>query len=429
MGTCKAATPTGGAGTMINEAPRRKPVGLRLNRRVFPGIGSTLVLAILFLHMLLIGMTQLVVPLYALSLGASEVVLGIITGAFGLAGILLSILSSFLSDYLGRRPMILVAFAFWIGVGISSLLAPPFLWLVGGQVLVGMADLCLWVAAMAYLTQVTPQGRHAEIMSWGSGLMGLGMVVGPVLGGLVVRLVGFQPTFMLVVLLGVLGLVISYKLPVTQFPTAERGAFLERLSLSHRSALGLVRANRTMQMAVLVMILGTASWMAVGRSFYVAYLNHLGLSTEVIGLLTTLRAGATTVTQFGFAFLANRLGVVVTILSGVAIGGLALALTPFLTTAPILALVGCLGNGADRLRNPGMFTLIAEGTDQDSQALAFALLNTAWAITTTVLPPVLGLIAERTTLSATFLLVGPSVAISSILLYVWNRRAAPELPR
>jgi len=414
---------------MTNEALRRKPAGLRSNKRLFPGIGSTLILTILFLHMLLLGMTQLVVPLYSLSLGASEVVLGVITGAFGVAGILLSIVSSVLSDYLGRRSMILVSFVFWIGVGVLNLLAPPFLWLVGGQVLVGMADLCLWVAAMAYLTSVTPQGRHAEIMSWGGGLMGLGRAVGPGIGGIVARLVGFQPAFMLVVLLGVLGLVISYKLPSTKLPAAERGAFLERLSLSHRRALGLVRGNRPMRMVVLVMMLGTASWVAVGCSFYVAYLTHLGLSTEVIGLLTTLRAGATTVAQFGFAFLANRLGVVVTTLSGVAIGGLALTLTPFLTTAPVLALVGCLGNGADRLRNPGMFTLIAESTDPDSRSLAFALLNMAWAATTTVLPPVLGLIAERTTLSVTFLLVGPLVAASSILLYVWNRRAALELSR
>ncbi len=401
----------------------------RLNKRLLPGIGSVLILTILFLHFLLLGVTQLIAPLYSLSLGASEVILGIITGAFGLAGILLSILGSFLSDYLGRRPMILVAFVFWIGAGISSLLAPPFLWLVVSQVLVGMADLCLWVTAMAYLSQVAPQGKHAEIMSWGGGLMGLGVVVGPVLGGLIVRLVGFPPVFTLVVLLGMLGLLLSYKLPGTKLPTAERGTFLEQLFLSHRSALGLVRGNRTMQMAVLVMILGTASWMAMGRSFYVVYLNHLGLSTETIGLLTTLRAGATTVAQFGFAFLANRLGVIVTTLSGVAIGGLALALTPFLTTAPILALVGCLGNGADRLRNPGMFTLIAEDTDQDSRALAFALLNTAWATTATVLPPILGLIAERTTLSATFLLVGPLVAALSILLYVWNRRATSGLSR
>lgn len=411
---------------MAGEAERHKPIGSGLNGPLFSGIGSRLILAILFLHMLLIGMTQLVVPLYSLSLGVSEVVLGVITGAFGVAGILLSVLSSVLSDYLGRRPIISISFVFWIGVGVLSLLAPPFPWLVGSQILAGIADLCLWIAAMAYLTEVTPQGRHVEIMSWGSGLMGLGMIVGPALGGLVARLVGFQSALMLVILLGILGLVLSYKLPKIKLPTVERRTFLEQLFLSHRGAFVLVRKNRPVRMAILVMILGTASWMAVGRSFYVAYLNHLGFSTEVIGLLTTLRAGATTVAQFGFAFLANRLGVVVVTLSGVAIGGLALTLTPFLTTAPILALVGCVGNGADRLRNPGMFTLIAEGTDQDSRALTVALLNTAWATTTTVLPPVLGVVAERTTLAVTFLLVGPFVAISSVLLYIRNRRKQRE---
>ena len=92
--------------------------------------GSTRVLAILFLHMLLLGMTQLVTPLYSLDLGASQVGLGVVVGAFGVAGILLSILSGGLSDYLGRRQMISVSFVFWIGAGAVSLLTPPFLWLV-----------------------------------------------------------------------------------------------------------------------------------------------------------------------------------------------------------------------------------------------------------------------------------------------------------
>ncbi|MBL7064842.1 MAG: MFS transporter [Anaerolineae bacterium] len=412
---------------MTGEAQRRKPIGPRLNRWLVSGAGSTLVLTILFLHMLLLGMTQLVAPLYSLALGASQVVLGVVVGAFGVAGILLSILSSVLSDYLGRRQMISVSFVFWIGAGAVSLSAPPFLWLVWGQVLAGVADLCLWVAAMTYLTEITPQGKHAEILSLGTGLMGLGLIVGPALGGLIGRFIGFQPAFTLVVLLGILGLILSYKLPNTKLPTAERGAFLKQLFLSHRGAFVLVRRNRPMRMAILVMMLGTAGWMAVGRSFYLAYLNHLGFSTEVIGLLTTLRASAMTLAQFGFAFLANHLGAVVTTLSGLAIGGLALTLTPFLTTAPILALVGCLGSGADRLRIPGMFTMIAEGTDQDSRGLAVALLNVAWAATNTVLPPVLGMIVERTALSVSFLLVGPLVAISSILLYVWNQRVASEL--
>ncbi len=381
-------------------------------------------MVILFLHMLLLGLTQLVTPLYSLTLGASQVALGIVVGAFGVAGILLSILSGALSDHFGRRQMISISFVFWIGAGAVSLLAPPVLWLVCGQILVGVADLCLWVAAMTYLTEIAPQGKHAELLSLGTGMMGLGLMVGPAVGGLVGRhlILGIQPAFILVVLLGILGLILSYRLSSTRLSALERGGFRRQVRLSHRGAFVLVGRNRSVRMAMSVMMLGTASWMAVGRSFYLVYMNRLGFSTELIGLLSTLRAGAMTLAQFSFAFLASHLGAMVTMLSGVAVGGLALMLTPWLTTAPALALVGCVGSGADRLRNPGMFTMIAEGTDQDSRALAVALLNVAWATTQTVFPPVLGMIVERTTLSVSFLLVGALVAFFSVVLYVWNRR-------
>ena len=53
-------------------------------------------------------------------------------------------------------------------------------------------------------------------------------------------------------------------------------------------------------------------------------MDYLGFSTEVIGLLSTLRAGAMTLAQFSFAFVASHLGPIVTTLSGIAVEGLAL---------------------------------------------------------------------------------------------------------
>ena len=392
------------------------------------GIGIKLVLALLFLHMLLIGMTQLVVPLYSLALGASQVDLGIIVGAFGAAGILLSIPSSVLSDYLGRRTMIAVSFVFWIGAGVVSLLAPPFSWLAWAQILVGLADICFGISGITYLTEITPQGKHVEVQSLGSGLMGLGLVAGPVLGGYIGQFASFQQVFVLVILLGILGLALSYRLPIVQLPVGQ-GAFLEQLIQSHRGALKLIQGNQLVRLAILLTLLGTMSWMTVGPSFYVAYLNHLRLSPEVIGLLTTLRASAGTLARFGFAFLANRIGVVIATLSGFAVGGLALMMTPFLTAVPILALVGCLGEAVDRLRIPGIYTMIADSTDQGSRSLAVALVAVAWAVASTIMPPILGLIAERISLPATFLVAGPLAVLSAILLYAWNRRRASEPPR
>ncbi len=397
-----------------------------MNTQLVSGIGVKAILALLFLHMLLIGMTQLVVPVYSLTLGASQLQLGIIIAALGVAGILLSVPSSVLSDCLGRRKIILASFLLWIGTGAVGLLASSLPWLAWVQTLVGLADVCFSVAGITYLTEITPPGKHAGMQTLSTSLMGLGLIIGPALGGHLGRAGGFRSVFGLVVLLGTLGVALSYRLPEVKRPTWEWGTFLERVFLYHRSACVLLWQNGSARLAILLTLLGTASWMAVGPSFYVAYLSHLRLSPEVIGLLATLRAGVAVLSRFGFFLLAKRVGVVVAPLLGLAVGGLTLMMTPFLTNVSILALVGCLGEGADKMRIPGIYTLVAADTDQDNRSLAVALVNVSWAVASAAVPAILGLIADRISLSATFLVAGPFAVLSAILLYTWNRERVSE---
>lgn len=384
--------------------------------------GRNLILAILFSHMLLLGMTQMVMPLYALSIGVSNVILGVVSGAYGLAPILLSISSSTLSNHIGRRNMIIVSFIVWIFVGLLSLSAPPVLWLVAAQILVGVADLCLWIAAMAYLTMTTPTEDHPKVMSWATATMGLGMAIGPAFGGLFTQNSGFKSAFIFILLLGSLGLILSFKLPKEGQQNQEPATLFDRLLRTHREAIKIIQTNRVLQMSVILWIVGTAGWVAMGSSIYIALLDNLGFSKELIGFLSASRAGSTILAQFSFSFLASRLGVIATVLSGVAMGGLTLTITPFFTGAPILGFIGCLGQGADRLRNPGMFTLIAQDVEKENQPLAFALISTAWAATVTLLPPLMGFIVDRSNLSVPFLIIGPIVVITSVLLFQWSKR-------
>ena len=318
--------------------------------------------------------------------------------------------------------MILASFLLWIATGAVGSLTSSLPLLACLQMLIGLADVCFSVAGMTYLTEVSPPGKHAELQSLSTGLMGLGMFVGPALGSHVSRVGGFRSVFGLIALLGTLGAAVSYRLPQVTVPSGIRRSFLARISLHYRGAVVLLRENRRARMAILLTLVGTASWMAVGRSFYVTYLNSLGFSAEVIGLLASLRAGVAVASRFGFFLLAKHAGAVVVSLLGLALGGLALMVTPFLTSAPILAVVGCLGEGVDRLRIPGIYTLIATGTGQGSRSLAVALVNVSWAVTSATVPVVLGFIAERISLSATFLVVGPFAVLSAILLHAWSRQ-------
>ena len=88
----------------------------------------------------------------------------------------------------------------------------------------------------------------------------------------------------------------------------ENSSFRDNLFHSRRRALMLGRDNRSMRMAMLILLLGAASWLAVEYSFYVVYLDGIGFSTTTICLLATMREGAARVAQFSFALLASQLG-------------------------------------------------------------------------------------------------------------------------
>lgn len=390
--------------------------------------GTKRLAAVLFLNMVLVGMTQLAIPLHALRLGASAGDLGILIGAVGVGAMLLSISSGAFSAYLGFRTLIFVSFFLWIGAGAVSFLSPGLSWLVGSQFLIGLADVFLWVAAMTSLTELTPAGKQAEVQSWSSGIMGVGAAVGPIVGGYVAQTAGFRSVFAVAIALAILGLILSYRLPASQRPK-ERGSLIEHVIVSHVDAVKLIQTNGPARLAALLTLLGTMSWVTVGPSFYIAYLSQLGVSADVIGLLTTLRAGASTVGRFGFALFATRIGVLVATFSSFAVGGLALAATPFLTAVPVLALVGSLGEAADRLRIPGILTIVAEGNDPRNRALAFSLISLSWAMGTAVMPPILGVIADRVSLSAAFLIPGSVAILVALVSFASNRLRTSQPPR
>jgi hypothetical protein len=84
---------------------------------------------------------------------------------------------------------------------------------------------------------------------------------------------------------------------------------------------------------------------------------------------------------------------------------------------PLLAVAGALGDGADRVRIPGIHTIAAEATAGDDRSLSVALIAVAWGLGNLVSPPLLGLIANRVSLSAAFVLTGSLTLLAAIGLY------------
>ncbi len=87
-----------------------------------------------------------------------------------------------LSDSFGRRPILLASLA---GLGISYVLlgfAPATIWLFVGTIFSGMFS-ATYSTASAYIADVSAPGDRARRLGWVAAAFGLGVILGPVLGG------------------------------------------------------------------------------------------------------------------------------------------------------------------------------------------------------------------------------------------------------
>ena len=133
------------------------------------------------------GIVMPVLPFYAKEFGASATVLGFVMMSYAAAQFAFSPLWGRLSDRVGRRPVLLATIA---GTALSLLalgLAPSIAWLFAARILGGAFAANVSVAS-AYIADVTDESERTRWMGMLGASFGIGFVLGPAIGGL---LVGF----------------------------------------------------------------------------------------------------------------------------------------------------------------------------------------------------------------------------------------------
>jgi MFS family permease len=156
---------------------------------------TILVLACCLIFGCVLGLMCLLVPLYTLALSDSSLILSLVVGTFPLTEILLSLLSGVLSDYLGRRMVIVTGFVCFVGACWVCSAADSHYWLLAGQILLGLGDASIFIAARALLIDSSPSGKQTALQGLGSAAALTGTILGPFVGGCLSEVVGFAATF------------------------------------------------------------------------------------------------------------------------------------------------------------------------------------------------------------------------------------------
>ena len=376
------------------------------------------------------GASQVVVPLWVLTLHPSALAFGIVIGARSLLPFLLSIHGGVLMDRLGARQVML----FFAIVGLFlPILFPvlPWVWAaVFLQLLIGLTTTMSWVGAQTISGQ-TMMGNPAFIGRF-SFSNRFGGFFCPLVAGFAWD--GFGPWggFAVMFLCSVLLLISALLLPKhTDAQTSHRPFAIRDVVPrvdDYTRALALLAIP-----AVAVVAIGSVLNIATGAiqsSFYLAYLEKIGLSGSLIGILVATANVTALAGTIGVTWLMRRIGGVRLLNTSVIGSILAIMVTPFLVTFGPLLLASVLRGWCQGIVQPLMISIPSKAVPRDSQGISVGLRISLNRLVQTLLPLVMGGVVGVIGLEASFVVTGGVLLliVGSVMFVLSRRGMMPRGP-
>lgn len=116
-----------------------------------------------------------------------------------------------LSDLFGRRPLLLIAIAVFVGASALCALATSMAQLVAARVLQGLGAGGLWSVSHAVVADIIPPRQRGRYQGYFSSVLALANVLGPVLGGFCADLISWRVIFWINVPLGAAAFLLSLR--------------------------------------------------------------------------------------------------------------------------------------------------------------------------------------------------------------------------
>ena len=342
-----------------------------------------------------------VVRLDALGASASEV--GVVAAGYAFFALFLAIPGGRAIDRLGSVRVLSVCLVAMTLLGIAYAFAESVLELFVLQMANGVVELGVWIAMQTWATgagQGTSLARHLSLFSF---TWGLGIAIGPTVGGLVYDRLGFAALALLYAGLAVAMLVAVCFAPAPPAGAKARGGRLGRdaWQTARTPAIRTVLLSSFVVMYVI----------SIRNTFYPLALEGRGIPVPLIGVLLSIMGVASLVIRPVLPVLTRRLGAGAVLVTGTLLGVVGISLTPWLLHPALLVIAAAI-TGAGYGSNPPIgMQLLAENSVTTNRGLVMGLRATAGRLAQVMQPLAFGGLAAATGMAVAFPISGAALLV------------------
>lgn len=342
------------------------------------------------------GMLIPVLPLYLAEVGLSVRVIGLVLGAAGLGATLGGLPAGSLISRIGEKPVALGSL-FAIGLAVAVMgLAEAAIALIVLQMTFGVGTAGLRLACQTAITKRVESGIRGRAMAMMGGSVRVGFFLGPLIGGILVDLVGFTSTFLVAGVLTTVGLLSILRQSTDDEVLSNTPRLGERRNivqtlLPHRKLLA-----KTVMLPILVLLVRE------GRQTVLPLIGEdLELSATAVGAVVAIGAAADLLLFPVSGQLMDRFGRLwgmVPAFGLIALGLIALGFAWFASSVVGVILAGVLMGVGNGMSSGAILTLGSDLAPSDATAEFLAGLAAVQSIGRILGPIVVGVVAAASSL-------------------------------
>jgi multidrug resistance protein len=362
-----------------------------------------------FIDLLGFGIIIPLLPFYAEHFGASALVVGLLSTSFSLAQFLFAPFWGWLSDRIGRRPVILAGL---LGSAVSYALfavATSLPLLFAARTLAGIAGANI-PTAQAFIADVTPPEKRARGMGIIGAAFGLGFIFGPAIGGFMSHWgyaapAWFAAAISLANFVAALALLPESK-PEHHHPGERQG----RLEAFRRSL-----GRPHLPQVLLVFFLVVTSFSSFESMFALYSERRFDFTAATIGYMFAWIGVVLSVVQGTLVGkVVPRLGEHRIVPAAVLVIAVALVLVPLSPSVPVLAAVcGLLAAGMG-FNSPSMMSAISQLADARDQGATLGISQSLGSLARIIGPMWGGFVFDQ------FGIAVPFVTAGGLMLVAWG---------